>query len=157
MTELLYKYAPTSDDQFYLWLGIILALAGFGTAYYLLKKPATGRAYTNNSILAMLAFFVGTMAISTAFFSGWSLRKQGKIELYQEGIQLGADQIPYGEIRKIYFKQDKSASVFQAQGTTTTITFLVIEQEGGKTHAISEDQFPIGEIMSRIKEITKKD
>ena len=47
----------------------------------------------------MLAFFVGTMAIGTAFFSGWSLRKQGKIELYQEGIQLGADEIPYGEIR----------------------------------------------------------
>jgi hypothetical protein len=157
MTELLYKFTPTSDDQFYLWLGIILAIVGFATSYYLLKKPATGRTYTGNSILAMLAFFVGMMAISTAFFSGWSLRKQGKIELYQEGIQLGADQIPYGTIRKIYFKQDKSASIFQAQGTTKTNTFLVIEQEGGKTHAISEEQFPIGEIMTRIKEITKKE
>lgn len=157
MTELLFKYTPTSDDQFYLWLGIALALAGFGTAYYLLKKPAAGRTYTTNSILAMLAFFVGTMAVGTAFFSGWSLRKQGKIELYQEGLQVGSDEIPYGEIRKIYFKQDKSASVFQAQATTKTVTFLVIEQEGGKVHAISEEQFPIGEIMSRIKEITKKD
>ena len=157
MTELLYKFEPTSDDQFYLWLGIFLALAGFGTAYYLLKKPATGRTYTSNSILAMLAFFVGLMAFGTAFFSGWSLRKQGKVVLYKEGIQLGADEIPYGEIRKIYFKQDKSASVFQAQATTRTVTFLVIEQEGGKTHAISEQQFPIGEIMSSINEITKKE
>ena len=34
MTELLYKYTPTSDDQFYLWLGIVLTIVGFGTAYY---------------------------------------------------------------------------------------------------------------------------
>ncbi len=157
MTEILYKYTPTSDDQFYLWLGIILAFAGFGTAYFLLKKPAVGRAYTGNSIIAMLAFFVGLMAVGTAFFSGWSLRKQGKVEIYQEGIQFGATEIPYTEIRKIYVKQDKSASVFQAQGATTTINYLVIEQEGGKVHAISEEYFPIGEIMGRIKEITKKE
>lgn len=157
MTDILYQYTPDSDDRFYLWFGIILALGAFLATYLMLRKPRTGRAHTNAVILAMLAFFVGMMAVGTAFFSGWSLRKQGKVELYQEALRLGSATIPYEDIKKIYFKQDKSASPFQTQATTQTSTFLVIEQKGGKVHAIADEHFPIGEIMTRIKEITKKD
>lgn len=157
MTDILYQYQPDSDDRFYLWLGIILAAGAFLATYFILRKPRTGRAHTNAVILAMLAFFVGLMAVGTAFFSGWSLRKQGKVELYQDGLQLGSSSIPYQDIKKIYYKQDKSSSPFQGPTNNETHTFLVIEQKGGKTHAISEESFPIGEIMTRIKEITKKD
>lgn len=155
MTEILYEFAPTSNDRLYLWLGIAFTIIGYGTAWWLLTRKRTGRERTMFTILAMLAFFVGLMAMSTAFFSGWSLRKQGKVELSRTAVILGNAVIPYQDVKKIYYKKDKSGSIFQGQGTTNT--FLVIEQRGGKTHVISEEQYPIGEIMTRIKEITKKD
>ncbi len=152
-SEILYEFHPDSSDRLYLWLGIAIAIGAFFLTYYFLKQPKQGREHTKAALIAMLFFFTGLMATGTAFFSGWSLRKQGKVVLQSEQIQIGNSTIPFEQIGKIYYKKDKQSSIFQAVEGTTTITFLVIEEKGGITHALSEEQFPIGEIRSRLEEI----
>ena len=153
-SEILFEFKPDSTDRLFLWLGIIIAAAAFGLTYYFLRQPKTGRAHTQAALVAMLFFFLGLLATGTAFFSGWSLLRQGKVVIQANQIQIGNAEIPYNEITRIYYKRDKQASIFQAVEGTTTITFLVVETKIGKTFALSEQQYPIGEIRSRIEEVT---
>lgn len=152
MNEALYTYTADMSDRWYLWGGIALALVAFYVAYYLLKKPAKGRTHTRNAMLAMLFFFLGLLATGTAFFSGWNLRKQGSVNIYTDAIEVGAQRVPYQQVAKIFIKQDKSASPFTGQ-QAETINFLVIQERGGKVHALSEQQYPIGEIRGRLEAV----
>lgn len=152
-SDILHEFRPDTTDHLYMWIGILIALAAFLLTYYFLRQPQKGREHTKAALIAMLFFFTGLMASGTAFFSGWSLLKQGKVILEQKQMQIGQSTIPYQQINKIYYKKDKQSSIFQAIEGSTTITFLVIEEKGGRTHALSEEQFPIGEIRSRLEEI----
>lgn len=151
--DILFEFRPDSTDQLYLWLGIAVAIGAFFLTYYFLRKPNTGREHTKAALIAMLFFFAGLLATGTAFFSGWSLLKQGKVVLQQDQMQIGQSTIPYQNINKIYYKKDKQSSIFQGIEGTSTITFLVIEEKGAVIHALSEEQFPIGEIRTRLEEI----
>ncbi|MEL6655714.1 MAG: hypothetical protein AAFR36_04675 [Bacteroidota bacterium] len=152
-SEILFEYSPESTDRLFLWLGILVALGAFALTYFFLSKKRTGRAHTQDVLVAMLFFFLGLLATGTAFFSGWSLLRQGKVVLQAEQLQIGNNTILYSDINKIYYKRDKQASVFQAVEGTTTINFLVVEAKGGRTYPLSEQQYPIGEIRSRLEEI----
>lgn len=151
--DILHTFEPDSSDRLFLWLGLAVAVVAFYLTYHFLRQKKKGREHTKAALIAMLFFFTGLMAFGTAFFSGWSVLKQGKIVLQQEQMQIGQRDIPYTQINKIYFKQEKQASPFQAINNTSVISFLVVEEKGGRTHAISEEQFPIGEIRTRIEEI----
>ena len=152
-SEILFEFRPESTDRLFLWLGIIIALGAFALTYYFLRKPRTGRAHTQAALVAMLFFFMGLLATGTAFFSGWSLLRQGKVVIQAEQLQIGNQTIAYTDIKRIFYKRDKQASIFQAVEGTTTINFLVVEEKGGRAHALSEQQYPIGEIRSRLEEV----
>jgi hypothetical protein len=156
MNDHITTFQPDSSDQLYLWLGIAIALVAFIACYYLLKKPAKGRSYTNHTIIAMLFFFVGLMATSTAFFSGWNLRKQGSISLQANEMTIGVNHIPYNEIKELYLRKDQGVSALGMPNTEEANLILMVEKKGGQTFAISSQQFPVNEIYGQLKAILKK-
>ncbi|MEL7220519.1 MAG: hypothetical protein AAGJ93_04320 [Bacteroidota bacterium] len=156
MNDDILTFHPDSNDQLYLWLGIALALLAFGACYYFLKKPAQGRSYTNQTITAMLFFFVGLMASSTAFFSGWNLRRQGNISLKANEMIIGVNQVAYSDIKDLYLRKDQASSALGMPSTEAANLILIVEKKNGKTFAISSTQFPINEIYGELKLILDK-
>lgn len=155
-SDVLFEFKPDSNDQLYLWIGLGIAIVAFYLCYHYLRRPKKGREHTISMLVAMLFFFTGLMAIGTAFFSGWSSLKQGKVLIMEDQLQIGQDVIPYQDIKKVYYKKDKQGSIFQGAGGATTYTFLVFEVQGGATYALSEQQFPIGKIRSSLEEVLSK-
>lgn len=157
MEKVLYSYQPNSNDQWYLWLGILLSVVAFGGCYWLLQRKGDKTTRTNSIILAMLAFFVGMMSFATAFFSGWNLRKQGKVELYAEQLIIGQENIPFANIRDITMRRDGGSTMLGINDDKTTNLYLLIERKDGRTFALSSQHFPINEIAGKLKELTKAD
>lgn len=156
MNDDILTFQPNSNDQTYLWLGIIIAIIAFAVCYYFLKKPAKGRTYTTQTIIAMLFFFLGLMASSTAFFSGWNLRRQGNISLKANEMTIGVNQIDYDDIKDLYLRKDQAGSALGLPSKEAANLILIVEKKDGKTFAISSKQFPINEIYGQLKLILGK-
>jgi len=153
MNDILYSYLSTSDDRLYLWLGLVIASATFGLSFWILKKPAKGRAHTSNALVAMLLFFVGLLAASSAFFSGWSWYKQVRIDIYADHLTYGTTTIPYANVRKFSLKKEETTGLLGQAGREVTTFFLVIETKDGKTYAISDKSYPVNEIRANLNTI----
>lgn len=149
MDNPLYTYRVESADGVYLWVGIVLAILSFAGTYFLLKRPGQGRKHTMSVLMAMLLFFAGLMATATAFFSGWSLRKQGTVDIYADRIVIGQHEVPFSQIKELYLKKDQSGSILQQGGET--YLFLVIQDRAGKASAVSNQNYPVQEIMENLK------
>ncbi|MEM1216777.1 MAG: hypothetical protein AAGJ82_13870 [Bacteroidota bacterium] len=155
MKQVLRTYTPTSNDQLYLYLGIALAVLMGGLCYWLLQRGGDKGQRTNRIILAMLAFFVGMMAMATAFFSGWNLQKQGKVELYAEQLVIGSAVIPFDQIRNIAMRRDGGNSMLGITDDATVSVVLLIERRDGRTFALSSQHYPVNEIATELKELTE--
>ena len=152
--EALYEYAPKSGTQAELWVSVVIALVAFYGCYWALKRKGSGRQHTMNMLYAMLFFFGGIIATSTAFFSGWNQMRVGKVVLFEDRMQIGAAEIPYAEIRKAYLRDEAKGDIFG--NSNEKHIFLVVERSNSKVYVIGEDAYPVGEIVSRLRELTQK-
>ncbi|MEZ4985665.1 MAG: hypothetical protein R2795_11620 [Saprospiraceae bacterium] len=151
----LYSFYADSTDWLFLWLGLFVCVGAFGFSYRFLTKKASGRAYTMNSLGAMLLFFVGMMALGTAVFSGWNLYRHGKVLIYADHMQIGNQSVPYTEINELFIRKDNAKISISASGSTN-VYFLVITLQNGQSIALSEEEYPVREVMERVGELNKK-
>lgn len=149
MNDVLFTYRADSADALYLWIGIVVAVSSFVGTYLLLRNPGQGRKHTLSVLMAMLLFFAGLMAAATSFFSGWSLRKQGVVEIFADRLVIGKHEVPFDQIKELYLKKDQSGSVLQQEGKQ--YLFLVIQDRSGKASTISDQNYPVYEIMEQLK------
>lgn len=155
MNTPLFTYLPTSNDQLYLWLGIAIGILAGISCYWLLTNPGNKQNRNYRIILALLSFFVAMMALGTAFFSGWNLQRQGKVELYADQLVIGQEEIPFTAIRNITMKRDRGSSLLGINDQQTATTFLLIERSDGRSFVLSDQHFPLNEIAGRLKELQK--
>ena len=154
METILYSYTATgSDDTWYAWLGLFVALTAFGATYYFLKKKDKGRKHTMNALVAMLFFILGLLGTSTAVFSAWSIHKIGQVNIFADHVAIGSTNIDYKSIRKIAFKEEKSVSLFNSLKEANSYYFLVIECNDRSAYVIPGQSYPIGEIKEHITEL----
>lgn len=157
METILYSYTATgSDDLWYAWLGLFVALIGFGAAYYFLSKKDKGRQHTMNALIAMLFFIMALLGATTGFFSAWSAKKIGHVDLFAEHLDIGSKSIEYKSIRKIFFKEEKSFSMMTDPSSGESYYFLVIECTDRAVYVIPEQSYPIRKIKDQIDELRKK-
>lgn len=150
--EALYTYLPTNNsDSLFLWIGIILSIIAFVASFFFLRKKAKGREHTKNALIAMLFFFMGLIGFTTAFFSGWSMKKIGQVVIYENSLNIGSQNIEYNTIRKIYVREEKSGSFLDPSINAKHDFFLVIECDDNKIHVIPAESYPIGEIKTQIE------
>jgi hypothetical protein len=147
--------ASDQSDQWSIYLGLAAVLLGFGSAYWLLRKPVSRERYNQQMLMALLLFMLGLLGLGTAFFSYWSYERTGEVRIYAEGIEMGNERIAFDEVKTIFFKEDRATNVFNAQAAAR-YRFLVIEPETGRPLVIPGEQFPIGEIKAKIGEQLKQ-
>lgn len=156
MGEIVSTYAPTSNDQITLIISILIAIVGFYLTYRFLKRKVTREQHSRNVLIAMLFFFAALISTTVAFFSGWSLSKQGQVVLYENGMKIGGNELAYSSIKRMVVRNDQSSSFVNPQVTTRSSNILLIESKDGRTYALSSEHYPLGELYAKLKEISGK-
>ena len=136
-------------------LSVIAALGGIAGMLYLLRRQVSREQRNQNIVMAMLLFFMFLIGSSTAFFSYLRMEKVGPVEIYERGMVTPYGAVAFEDIRNAEIVTDKSPSLLsEATGRSTRI--LTIIEKSGKTHALSEEDYPVQEVLGKIKQAIKE-
>ncbi len=130
---------------------IIIALGAVAGMAALLKKKAEGSQHNQNMLAAMLFFFVFLIGGGAAFFSWLKIRKTGPVSLYENAVETPYGRTAFNTIKDAYIHADREPSLINPARSVRTTKMLVIEEKGGKAHVLSEQDYPIDEILSALK------
>lgn len=134
------------------YIALVVALVGLVLTIYFIKKPAESRARNINMLIAMLAFFACIIASGTAFFSWLTVQKVSPVTVDLETVETGYGKTEISKISRLYFHNDVQKSLLNPGIQKGSTRFLIIEEIGGKTHALSEEHYNLGEIYKHLKE-----
>lgn len=152
MGELQYTFEAASSGAYTnLVLSVIAALVGIGGMLYLLRREVSREQRNLNIVIAMLLFFLFLIGSSTAFFSYMRLNKVGPIEIYASGMKTPYGQVGFADIRNAEIVIDKEPNVLTGSTGRRTRMLAIIEKNG-KTHALSEEDYPVQKILAKLKE-----
>ncbi len=152
MKEPIFTANPVhTADQWTLWI----ALAVAGLVFYGMLRALKGRIQLdrNRSIaLGMFLFFVFLIAISTAFFSFWSMKKTGPVRIYADSIETPFGRAAFEDIVNAQIEDYRKPSLVNpAQNRGKRVRSLLIEERSKKAHFLSSENYDIGEIMAQLK------
>lgn len=146
-------FQPThQEDQLTLYIGILLAVAGAVGLFLSLRKKATGEAHRRNMLVAMLLFFLTIISSGTAFFSWWSIRKIGPVRITDDAITTPYGKAIFRDIRKAEIIADQPVRLIPSNNNQAVVKLLVIEEQSGKTHVLSEENYDIQRIFGALRE-----
>lgn len=154
MEPILYTYTANQNDlSLTIFVSLGLALPAIVGMIWLLRKSTSG---DNNRrlLIAMLLFFVGIIGGGTAFFSWLTTRKLGPVTLTASTITTPYGQAPYSQIREAYLKNDPQGSWLDPTGNSRQIRLLFLIEDTGKTHVLSEKNYPVSEILAKMRSLT---
>lgn len=148
--------ADQSTDQLSLLLALIIAGGALLATVVLLRRKTTRDNRTRTLLLAMLFFFAFLIASSTAFFSWLSARRTGPVMIYAEAIETPYGRVSFDNIRNASIEEEKERSLINQNIIKKTTRLLVIEEKNGKAHVLSEQNYPIQQILGELKAAVKK-
>lgn len=156
MDSPLYLFEPvkTELNSSLLTYAIITVLLALALGFFS-KKKVEYEQRNMKQMLLMLVFFGFMIMIGTTFFTWWTSVKIIPITITEETIET-----PYGiaqldNIKNAYIYTDKQGSSLSPELVRGTTKFLVIEEHGKKTHALSEEHYNIKEILVTLRKILK--
>ena len=153
MTEALYTFQPDLSDSYStLITGLVIGLGGLAGALYLLKVPGSRENRTFRQLGAMLLFFGFLIGAGMSLFSWWTTRKLSPVVLYPDAIETPFGRAEFDQIENAYIKEELQKSFIKPSIPTGSYKVLIIEEIGGKAHALSEENYDLPEIMAKLKE-----
>ncbi|MCB0559854.1 MAG: hypothetical protein H6573_25400 [Lewinellaceae bacterium] len=156
MEDALYTFAPDNRIAAQTaWAAAVIALAALAGTILLLRKKAGGLSHNQNMLAAMLLFFVMLISSGTAFFSWLKIRKTGTVTVYRDAVETPFGKATFSNFKDAYIYADNQPSLVSPGRTVRTTKILVIEERTGKTHAMSEADYPVKEMLPAIKNAYK--
>ncbi len=154
MKELIKSYEPAqSEDQLYLWLGVIVGVAAFTAMGMVIRKKFSYEEQTKKWLIALLLFFLGLIAGGTALFSWLAYQRAGVVNIYADHLELGKRSIPFDRIKKIHIEKEKETSFVNPNIVQEEYELMFIEDTEGGLYVISEKSYPVREIMKELKQL----
>lgn len=158
MSEALYSFqADLGDAMTSLWLSLFIALGALGgaVALYRSKSAASNRNY--RVLGAMLLFFVFLIAAATAVFSFWTTQKIDTVYIYENAVETPYGRVEFSNLKDAKIETQRQPSLINPSITRSSSRVLIIEEEDGKKHLLSEENYDIQEILRRLREVVRKD
>ncbi len=157
MGEALYTFEPDlSDTTMTLWLSLFVAIAALGgaVALYRSKSAASDRNY--RMLGAMLLFFVFLIATATAVFSFWTTRKIDTVYIYENAVETPYGRVEFSNLKDAKIETQRQPSLINPSIARSSSKMLIIIEEDGKRHLLSEENYDIQNIMRKLREVEKK-
>ena len=156
MEGILYTYEPMHEqDQATFWIALVLACVALGSMVWLLKGKALISNRNYRLLTTMLLFFVFLIAGSTAFFSQLFMYKVGPVNITESSITTPYGKVAFEDILNASIQVDKQPSIINPNITRKSTRLLIIEEKDGGTHVLPEENYPIQEILGRMKELIR--
>lgn len=131
-------------------LSLLAAAVGLAGTVWLLKKPAERGRHNQNMLIAMLLFFTFLIGAGTAFFTWMRTQRLGPVEIYTDRVVTPYGTAAFEDIDNAKITTDQQQQPFSNLNPGATRLLAIIEK-GGKTHALSESDYPIEEILRELR------
>jgi len=152
MTDLIKSYEPAhSEDQLYLWLGILVGLVAWGGVIFVIRKKFAYEEQNKKWLIALLLFILALLASGTALFSWLSQEKVGSVRIYADRLEIGKTEIDFERIKKINMQKEKETSFVNPNIVKEEYNLLFIEDLDGHLYVVSEQSYPVREIMNELR------
>ncbi len=136
-------------------LPILLAIALIGLAIYLSKKEVGYKNRNLKNLVFLMSLFGIMICMSVAIFSLLNQRHLQAVELSQMHLKIEGEEIPLKELKRVYLKQDFQSSHLSPQIIRDTTYLLVVEERAGKIYVLSDNNYPVKEMVVSINEAMK--
>ncbi|MEQ8704103.1 MAG: hypothetical protein RIC19_09305 [Phaeodactylibacter sp.] len=129
---------------------LLATVVGLAGTFLLLRKPAPRGQHNQRMLIAMLLFFTFLIGASTAFFSWMRTERLEPVMIYNNAVETSYGKVAYKDLGNAKIVTDQQNQPFSNlnQGTTR---LLVILEKDGKTHALSEEDYPIEEVLRELR------
>jgi len=157
MEEILKRFEPVyGNSSFMLWGTIVAGLLFFGLCAWLLFKKEEGQKRQLNIILAMLFFFFGMISLGTSFFTFWTQQKTGPVIVFTDAVETVYGRVSFDQLKNASITTMGNQSRINPQQQRGGSRLLLLEEDNGKAHVLSEDNYDIQQIYNAIKSAVKK-
>jgi hypothetical protein len=133
------------------WLAFVLMLLAGGITAWLLSGKHSLKGNMWRQVVPLWTFIVALLALGVVLFSFWEYKKIGPVYLDAEGIETSYGKARYSEIARIYIHREIDRSLINPNMGRDTTKWLILEERGGKQHALSEDQYDLPAIMESLE------
>ena len=133
---------------------LILSLLLAGLAFYLNKKEVSyeNRNYKNLGFLFCL--FGVMLSFVVAGFSAYNFHRMQAVELLPTQVKVENRLLEFQNIKRVFLHRDFQASHISPQIIRDTTYLLIIEEKNGKSHAFSDENYPIREMVVAINKLS---
>ena len=131
-------------------LTMTVGLISLAACIWILRKPVI-KAYNYKMLVAMLLFFSTLISLGSSVFMGLKLKKNTPIAIYPTSIETPYGVAQYDNIKNASIIADKTPSIINSSQSARITKLLVIEEKDGKAHVLSEEDYPITEILRQLK------
>lgn len=146
MSEIVFQ-PQNSTDLTYFIIGLLAGIGGMLGAWLLLRKSRK----TQQSLIAMLLFFVGLIGLGTALFSYMSYRLVDEVVVTDTHFRSGYGETALADIKVMKIVTDRQSSFVNPSITQKSTRVLLIEEKSGRIHSLSELHYDITAIMRELR------
>lgn len=135
-------------------LALLATVVGLGGTILLLRNPAPRGKHNQRMMIAMLLFFAFLIGASTAFFTWMRTKRLEPVMIYTDAVVTSFGKVPFEDLGNARIMMDQQNSPFSNLDRESTRILAILEKDG-KTHALSEEDYPIDEILRELRKAVK--
>ena len=131
---------------------LLLLICLFGV--WFINRPTAGadnRQRSLRMVLAMLAFFGGLLCMGMVVFGLWSVRKLVPVQVEKTYTITPYGKADYTDIQQMLMKESREVHPLTGQPKGKPVFLLMLVETSGKTHVMSEENYPVREIYTALK------
>lgn len=146
----------TIEELYWFWGGVLTTIAAGGMALALMLRPpkTANTKKSNHHIASMLCFFIALSGAGAAIFSAAQLLRLKPLILDPTGFSIRGQHIDWVDIAEIRIEQSREKNALNIPTQNNRI--LVIKAVSGDYFFFAEKNYPLPEIVARIKSLKEK-
>lgn len=139
----------------------ILVFLSIAIVWWLIRYNKKELSYDAKKRRGMINIVLGTvflLTFSTAILNFWNSLKFKPIKLYSSKIEMPSGTVQFKNIQKAYIFVDRPMTISTPppDSLMNYDRLLIIEEFDKTSHALADENYPIEDILEKMKEITKK-
>jgi hypothetical protein len=144
------------EELYWFWGGLLTSIAAGGASIALLIRPRINGNLkkTNLHLVAMLCFFIALSGAGAVIFSGAQLLRLQPLKLDATGFSIRKQSVEWGDITEIRIEQSQQKNALNMPTHNNRI--LLIKAANGRFFFFAEENYPLPEIIARIKSFREK-
>lgn len=136
-----------------------LSISILGLLYYLNKKEMTYDEAKRRGLYSILLGIALLLTTSTAILNFWNSFEFKPIKLYSDSIETPRGKVAFENIQNAYIYIDKPMMITTppADSLMNYDRLLILEEFDKTSHVMSEDNYPIEDILGKIRQLAGQD